>query len=233
MATRTESVERAMSILTAFGMRRPRMTLAELAAETGLHKSTILRLTRSMALYGFIDRDTDGRFAIGASIWHLGLIFRQDYDTGETIRPALRKLVEATGETASFFVRAGNDRVCLYRENSPLLEAYGVEEGMRLRLGTGASGLVLRYFTGEVLPDLSVFNARGTVSLDATRNPNIASISTPVFSATGRFRGALTISGLNTRFTSETRERAIPVLESIAETLVSETRQGPGATPGP
>lgn len=219
MATRTESVERAMSILSAFGLRRPRMTLAELAAETGLHKSTILRLTRSMALYGFIDRDADGRFSLGASVWHLGLIFRQDFDTGEVIRPALRRLAEATGETASFFVRAGNDRLCLYRENAAPLEPYGVEEGMRLRLDSGASGLVLRRYSGEPPADPGLFNERGTVSLDATRNPNIASISTPVFSAKGRFRGALTVSGLRSRFTAAVRAGWIPLLESVAEEL--------------
>ena len=46
---RTESVERAMSILSAFTTEKPTMTLAEVAEETGLHKSTILRLTNSMA----------------------------------------------------------------------------------------------------------------------------------------------------------------------------------------
>lgn len=218
-ATHNESVERALSILLAFNMRRTKLTLAELAEETGLHKSTILRMTRSMALYGFLDRDEAGRFSIGASVWHLGLIFRQEFDTGETIRPALRELVRLTGETASFFVRAGDDRVCLYRENSPSLERYGVEEGMRLKLNTGASGLVLRQNTGENLADRSVFNARGTVNLDATRNPNIASISTPVFSSTGRFRGALTISGLNKRFTAPLRDQAIPWLERCATEL--------------
>ncbi|WP_114965776.1 IclR family transcriptional regulator [Alkalilacustris brevis] len=219
MATRTESVERALSILSAFSVRRPRMTLAELARETGLHKSTILRLTRSMAIYGFIDRDAEGRFSIGASVWHLGLIFRQEFDSGETLRPVLRRLVEATGETASYFVRAGNDRVCLYRENISNLVEYGVEEGMRLRLGTGASGLVLRHFTGEALADLSAFNKNGTVDLESTRNPNIASISAPVFSSTGQFRGALTISGLNTRFTEVVRTAAIPLLEEAARDL--------------
>ena len=218
-AERTESVERALSILTAFSIRRPRMTLAELAAETGLHKSTILRLTKSLAVYGFIDRDAEGRFSVGASIWHLGLIFRQDFDTGETIRPVLRELVKLTGETASFFVRAGSDRVCLYRENSPILEKYGVEEGMRLRLGTGASGWVLRRYSGEEMPDLTLFNENGTVSLDATRNPNIASISTPVFSGAGALRGALTISGLNTTFTAQVRASFIRDLEAHAASL--------------
>lgn len=218
-ATRNESVERALSILLAFNKRRSKQSLTELAEETGLHKSTVLRMTRSMALYGFLDRDEAGLFSIGASVWHLGLIFRQQFDTGETIRPALRELVRLTGETASFFVRAGNDRVCLYRENSPGLERYGVEEGMRLKLGAGASGLVLRRNTGETLPDLSAFNDNGTVSLHATRNPNVASIATPVFSASGQFRGALTISGVNTRFTAAVRAGAIPWLEGIAQRL--------------
>lgn len=218
-ATRNESVERALSILLAFSKRRPHLSLSELAEETGLHKSTVLRLTRSMALYGFLDRDEAGRFSIGAGVWHLGLIFRQGFDTGETIRPALRELVRLTGETASFFVRAGDDRVCLYRENSPGLERYGVEEGMRLKLGTGASGLVLRRNTGEGLADLSAFNVNGTVSLNVTRNPNIASIAAPVFSASGQFRGALTVSGVNTRFTAPVRDKVLPLLEGIASDL--------------
>lgn len=220
-ATRNESVERALSILLAFSKRRPKLSLTELAEETGLHKSTVSRLARSLALYGFLDRDAAGRFSLGAGVWHLGLIFRQSFETGETIRPALRELVRQTGETASFFVRAGDDRVCLYRENSPGLERYGVEEGMRLKLGTGASGLVLRRYTGEALPDLSAFNTHGTVSLNATRNPDIASIAAPVFSASGQFRGALTVSGVNTRFTAALRDRASPLLERVAAALGS------------
>ena len=61
-AQRTESVERALSILSAFSTQRSTMTLAELAHETGLHKSTILRLTNSLALYGFIQRCSGTRY---------------------------------------------------------------------------------------------------------------------------------------------------------------------------
>jgi len=163
MATnRTESVERAMSILSAFSTQKPIMSLAELAEETGLHKSTILRLTNSMRIYGFIQRDEDGRFSVGPSVWRLALIFRRDFTKREHVAPALRILAEATGETASFYVRAGNERVCLYRENSPNLLRFHVEEGMRLRLSTGASGLVLRRYSGEDMDDFSSFNENGT-----------------------------------------------------------------------
>ena len=217
---RTESVEKASSLLLAFNRQKPRMTLAELARETELNKSTILRLANSLILYGFLSKDSDGRYSLGASVWQLGVIFRNDFNRGEVIRPFLRLLVEQTGETATFFVRAGADRVCLHRENCANLMHYGVDEGMRLRLDDGASGLVLRRFTGEdVSAEMEAFNANGTANLEQTRNPNIASISTPIFSASGDLRGALTVSGVNTRFTAERRAEAIPLLENAREDL--------------
>ncbi len=218
-ALRTASVERAMSILQVFTPQRPKLRLVDLEKETGLHKSTILRLTNSMALYGFIDRGPDGRYSLGASVWRLGLIFRQDFGNGEQIRPVLRMLVEKTGETASFLVRAGSDRVCLYRENSQNLLQFGADEGMRMRLDTGASGLVLRRFTGEEIGNDVKFTPRGTSNLSQTRNAHVASISTPVFSYDGSLKGALTISGENTRFDDETRTEAIPLLERAADHL--------------
>ncbi|MEM8956507.1 MAG: IclR family transcriptional regulator [Pseudomonadota bacterium] len=218
-ANRTESVERAMSILNAFSTQTPTMSLAELAEETGLHKSTILRITNSMAIYGFVQRDEAGRFSLGPSVWRLGLIFRRDFKSREHVAPALRILAEATGETASYYVRTGDERVCLYRENSPNLLQFHVEEGMRLKLSTGASGLVLRYFSGEDVGDLGKFNEHGTVSSVGETNPNISSIATPVFSANRELMGALTVSGLINRFDAQARTRAIPLLESLARSL--------------
>lgn len=218
-ATRTESVERAMSILLAFSSQNPTLSLAELACETGLHKSTILRLTNSLQIYGFINRDQEGRYSVGASVWRLGLIFRQDFASREKVTPALRELVEATGETASFYVKAGRERVCLYRENSPNLLRFHVEEGMRLQLSTGASGLVLRHFAGEEVPDLSMFNANGTASSVGETNPNISSIATPVFAANGELRGAIAVSGLVSRFDDNARAAVIPLLEKLAKSL--------------
>ena len=220
-SNRTESVERAMSILSAFSTQKPIMTLAEIAEETGLHKSTILRLTNSMGIFGFIQRDEDGRFSVGPSVWRLGLIFRRDFTRREHVAPALKILAEATGETASFYVRAGNERVCLYRENSPNLLRFHVEEGMRLRLSTGASGLVLRRFSGEDVGDLGRFNKNGTACSVGQTNPNISSISTPVFSSSGELAGALTVSGLVNRFDEEARANAIPLLESLAKSLTT------------
>ncbi|WP_282076346.1 IclR family transcriptional regulator [Epibacterium ulvae] len=216
---RTEAVERAMSILNAFSTKTPSLSLADLAEETGLHKTTILRLTNSMAIYGFIQRDDAGKFTVGPSVWRLGLVFRQDFTKREHVAPSLRILADATGETASFYVKVGNERVCLYRENSPNLLRFHVEEGMRLKLSTGASGLVLRHFSGEDVGNLDRFNANGTAVSVGQTNPNISSIATPVFDAQKQLIGALTVSGLVNRFDEEARMRTIPLLESLARSL--------------
>jgi len=216
---RIEAVERAMSILSAFSSQRRRMTLAELAEETGMHKSTVLRQANSMMLYGFLTRDPDGRYGIGASVWRLGLVFRQDYQHGAAIRPILRELVSETGETASFYVRAGEERVCLYRENSPNLIRYHLEEGMRLPMDRGSVAMVLRRFSGDDVPETVTFTAAGSVDLDGGRNPNIASIATPVFAGDGRLLGALAVSGLSARFVAEKRQAALPLIERHADNL--------------
>lgn len=219
-AKRTESVERALGILNAFSAQRPSMSLAEIAEETGLHKSTILRLTTSMAIYGFIHRDKDGRYSPGASVWRLGLVFRQQYIPRDRVAPTLKKLVAATGETASIYIRSGKERVCLYRENSPNLLRFHAEEGMRLNLSTGSSGAVLRHFSGEDVGDLSVFNENGTATCLGQTIPEIYSISAPVFTASGDLFGALTVSGLGSRFDKKARDKAIPLLESLAASLL-------------
>jgi len=216
---RIDSVERAMSILSAFSSQRRRLSLTELAEETGLHKSTVSRQANSMLLYGFLTRDAEGRYGIGASVWRLGLIFRQDYQHGATIRPVLRDLVARTGETASFYVRAGEDRVCLYRENSPNLIRYHLEEGMRLPMDRGSVAMVLRRCAGEDVPRNVAFTPAGSVDLAGGRNPNIASVATPVFSPEGDLLGALAVSGLTTRFTSDRRAQALKWIEQHAAEL--------------
>lgn len=217
--TRIESVEKAMSILSAFSSQRRRMSLADLAEETGLHKSTVLRQANSMQLYGFLNRDADGRYGIGASVWRLGLLFRQDYQNGATMRPVLRDLVAKTGETASFYVRAGEERVCLYRENSPNLMRYHLEEGMRLPMDRGSVAMVLRRCAGEPVPETVAFTKAGSVTFAGGRNPNISSVATPVFSADGQLLGALAVSGLSSRFDEARRAAALPLVEAHAKTL--------------
>ena len=216
---RVEAVERALSILEAFGERADRLSLAQLAEETGLYKSTILRLAASLERYGYLNRSEDGLYRLGPSLWRLGSIYRRNFDQGEQIRPELRRLVEATGETASFYVREGDERVCLYRENSRHAIRHHLDEGSRLPLDRGAAGQVLRAFGGGDDALGRATRRAGFYISVGERNPDVSAVAAPVLGPSRELRGALAVSGLTTRFDAERRETARAVLEAAATRL--------------
>lgn len=196
---RVEAVERALSLLEAFGEPDPALSLAELSARTGLYKSTILRLAASLERFGYLERLADGRFRLGPSLWRLGSLARRSYDLGEFVRPVLRDLVAATGETAAFYVRAGEQRLCLYRLNSPRPVRHHLDEGVLLPIDRGASGRVLLAFSGAEGPAHDRTRAAGFHHSKGERDPDVGAISVPVLDARGTLRGALSVSALITR----------------------------------
>lgn len=205
---RVEAVERALSILEAFGEASTRLSLADLAEETGLYKSTILRLAASLMRYGYLVRDADGRYRLGPSLWRLGSLYRRGFALGEAIRPELRTLASATGETASFYVRDGEDRLCLYRENSAHEVRHHLDEGSRLPMDRGASAHVLRAWSGaDDAAAVATRRAGYHISI-GERSPEVSAVAAPVFGAEGQLRGALTVSGLSSRFDTAAREAA-------------------------
>lgn len=213
---RVESVERALSILECFREGAAELTLAALARETGLYKSTILRLLSSLERFGYVSRTPAGSYRLGASVWRLGAVYRSGYDLGEHIRPELRRLVDATGESASFYVREGSSRVCLYRLNSPKPVRHHIEEGTRLPLEGGASALVILAWSGEGHEDV---RDRGYARSLGVRDRDAAAIAVPVFDLSGLFHGALSVSGLITRLDDGAVERALAALQEGADRL--------------
>jgi DNA-binding IclR family transcriptional regulator len=218
---RVEAVERALTILEAFREGEEALSLAALAEKTGFYKSTILRLAASLERFGYLAREPSGMFRLGPSLWRLGSLYRRSFDLGEHLRPELRRLVQATTETASFYVREGNERVCLYRLNSPRPIRHHLDEGVRLPLERGAAGRVLLAFDGgRGEPYTSIRTARQYVSL-GERDPEIAAASVPVLDAAGHIRGALAVSALLSRFDEEAQTRALTALHESAERLAS------------
>jgi DNA-binding IclR family transcriptional regulator len=192
---RVESVERALSLLEAFASDRTALSLAELAEETGLYKSTILRLSASLIRFGYLRRGADGRFRLGPALWRLGALYRRGYELDERIRPALRRLVASTNETASFYVIDADERLCLFRENSPAPLRHHLDEGARLSLRAGAAGHVLAAWgLGDSAARMRLRADGGYISV-GERNPDLAALAAPVFDGRGTLLGALSLSG--------------------------------------
>lgn len=226
---RVEALERAMAILRAFDEGAPRLTLAELTRRTGLYNSTALRLAGSLERAGLLLRDPDGRFRLGPETLRLGALYQRSFDLAAEIRPALERLAAATGETAAFYVREGDSRVCLLRRHSDRPVRHHVEEGATLPLDCGASARVLRAFTGDKGPGHDVVRAAGGYVSFGEREPDAVSASAPVF-APGRLAGALTVVGPSSRVDEA---RAATLLRVVkAEAAALSARLGGGPPPG-
>jgi DNA-binding IclR family transcriptional regulator len=216
---KVEAVERALTVLNAFRADRPTLTLGEIASATGFYKSTILRLAGSLERLGYLIREESGVFRLGSALWRLGSIYRSGFNLGEAIRPELRRLVETTGETASFYIREGRSRVCLFRHNSPQSARHHLDEGTELPLNAGASAHVLLAFSDARGAKAKTVQERGYYVSLGERDPQVAAVAVPVFDLAGEFRGALAISGLIGRFKEKARQAALAELSASADRL--------------
>src|SRR5262249_38969385 len=216
---KVEAVERALAVLDAFHADRPTMTLGEIAVATGFYKSTILRLAASLERCGYLVREENGVFRLGPTLWRLGSGYRAGVHLGGTIRPELRRVVEASGETASFYVREGRSRVCLFRHNSPQSARHHLDEGAELPLNAGASAHVLVAFSDGRGSRSNAVQQRGYCISLGERDPQVAAVAVPVFDLGGQFRGALAISGLIGRFKEQGRPAPPAPLSGAARLL--------------
>lgn len=211
-----DAVDRALAILSAFDVGAERQTLAQLAARTGFYKSTLLRLTRSLARAGYLYREPDGRFSLGAEPLRLAAIYRRGSNMEAQVREVLRELRDATEESASFYQRAGDRRVCLYREESRRAIRDHIVEGDMLALDKGAAGHVLTQFA-EVSDGPDPLRPLPVVSI-GERDPETAALAAPVFASSGLV-GAVSISGPLHRLTPEQMAQIGPRLVEGARRL--------------
>lgn len=219
---KVDAVERALSILEVFSGDEPRHSLSEIAKRTGLYSSTILRLAGSLEYCGYLRRDPDGKFRLGPTLLRLGSLYSDSFDLAEVIRPALKRVSEASGETAVFYIREGDNRVCLFRHHSHHPLRHHIEEGFWLPLDRGAGGHVLMAYTGGDSDVHRQVRADGYRVSFGERNPETAAVSVPIFGNSGSFVGALGLVGTRTRITDEVVPKLVELLKQEAARLNNE-----------
>lgn len=142
----TQLVTRVAAVLRRVGSGAAQgVTTAEVAASTGLPRSTAQRVLAALAEEGFLDRDArHGRWHMGPELFLLGSIAAERYDVTSTARDILRSLAEKTGESAYFSARRGEETVCLASEEGSFpLRSHVLYDGIRLPLGVASAGLAI------------------------------------------------------------------------------------------
>ena len=222
-ASGVAAVGRAMTVLGAFRPGDTALPLRVLAARTGLYKSTILRLLASLERHCCVKRNADGSWSPGPMLLHWGSLYTRSLGLESLVPPVLDSLTEATGQGATFWVRADDERrVCLYRAAPPRTLRVAVQAGDLMPLGAAATGRVFAIWdaapseVAEPAPE----NQGGppVVVTQGSREVDPAAISAPVFLPGGALCGALTLSGSSERLWPEV-DRVKPLVAEAAAGL--------------
>lgn len=209
------AVDRALAVLTAFRRGDGAVSLADLARRTGLVKSTIMRLAVSLEKYRLLARLPDGSYRLDAETLRLGTAYQQAFNLSDHVAPALGELAMKTGETASFYVSHGDERLCLFRVESANPIRMHVQPGDTRPMDKSAIAQVLRKYADTLpLPDdnLPLFTSGIT-------DPHSAALAMPVFGIGDTLVGALSISGPVSRLTSACAEQYKDLLVETAHKL--------------
>lgn len=232
MDTPPDVVGRVGAVLRAVAGHEPEgATTSAVARASGLPRPTGHRLLTSLQGEGLVDRDPDtGRWLLGPELYLLGTAAAPRYDVTAVAQPVVRRLAQATGESAFFSARRGDETICLLREEGSFpIRSHVLSEGVRFPLGVASAGMVV---LGH-LPDreLDDYLARTDLAaghgpahtqaevrshVDRTResgyavNPGLVvegswGMAAAVFDAAGRPAWALSLTGVAHRFSAERR----------------------------
>jgi DNA-binding IclR family transcriptional regulator len=224
-------VSRVSRVLKTVSQYPHGVTAAAVAHATGLTRPTTHRLLASLAAEGLVDHDAArGRWFLGPELFLLGTLAAARYDIPQAARDSVRRLAQATGESAFFSARRGTETVCLLREEGSFpVRSFVLHEGVRFPLGVASAGLAILAF----LPPEEVSDYLASAELPrrwgaphessalleriaATRETGYAvnpalilegswGMGAAVFDAAGRPAWALSLTGIEPRFRADRR----------------------------
>src|SRR5213080_4774006 len=215
-----DAAAKALELLSAFSFREPRLSLADLAARTGIPRATAFRLLSTLEQSGFLAKE-HGAYQLGIKCFVLGNIVAGGLDLRETAHPHLVALRDATRETTQLAILDHWQVVYLDRMLGPFptrfmrsragailpayctglgkaLLAYRPEAEVAVWAATQRfAALTPRTITSpkRLLKELRIVHERGYAVDDQEREKGVRCLAAPVRNHTGDVVAAISIAG--------------------------------------
>ncbi|RWR29319.1 IclR family transcriptional regulator [Sinirhodobacter populi] len=142
-----QSIERAVAMLEVIAREGGSAHLRDIAARTGLGKTTAHNILKTLDALGYVQRRVgDTRYHLGGRILNLARIVGDDEALRNRLRPALETIAQKTGETVYLAVPSGDEAYYLDVVESDRSLRTSCPVGVRERLEGSAIGLVFLAF---------------------------------------------------------------------------------------
>lgn len=245
-----QSLERGLSVITAFGPDSPQMTLSDVARATGLTRAAARRFLLTLVDLGYVR--TDGKlFELTPRVLDLGYAYLSSISLPGVAEPHLEHLVAETHESSSMSVLDGRDIVYVARVPTSRIMTVAINVGTRFPAYATSMGRVLlaglpedkleAYLAGvhlDQLTERTVTSAEdlravldevrreGYALVDQELEAGLRSLAVPVRDKRGRVIAAVNISSHVSRLTREKATREfLPLLLEAAERIERDLRR--------
>ena len=255
--TGTQAVDRAARLVTEVVHSPDSVTFTELAAATGLAKSTTSRLLDALERGGLIRRDDDGRFCPGEVF--VRYAWRGGAEAGliEVARPFLDRLGEQTGETVNLGVARDGLVEQIAQVDSKYLIGGTHWVGRPVPLHCAALGKVLLAYGAAPLPpgrleartsrtltsraaledNLRQVRRCGYAVTDEELEPGLVAVAAPVYRDGAVVVGALSVSAPASRLSParipEVAAQCVTQAQGLSAVLGHRPPPGPGGEQDP
>ena len=235
---KVQVLDRALAILDALAHMREGASLAEIAAEVKLHKSSVHRLLMSLMKHRLVDRDSQGgRFSLGLRLFDLGTIAFARFNIRDRARPHLERLMYNSHETVHLCVLDNGEALYVdklepdraVRLSSTIGHRAGAHctsagKAMLAWLGESEVDAILRQHgmhrytantlttPGELKAELKIIRERGYAIDDEEHEEGVRCVGAAVKDHSGRQIAAMTISAPSFRLSLE----KIPTMAALA-----------------
>lgn len=148
-------IENTMAILRCFAPDRQELGVTEIAAQVGLHKSTVSRVLTALEHEGIVEQRASRRYRLGLGIISVAGPLLADLDVRRAAYPVLVELTESTKETTALMVWNGVEAVTVEQIPSPQQVKHTSSLGSRYQTAHSASVQVfLAEATAEAMREL-------------------------------------------------------------------------------
>lgn len=245
----TEAASRVADVLLALADGPRWVGVSDIGRRLDLSKTVVHRILRSLASRHLVISDeSSGRYSLGPAAAALGARALSDVSLRKAAMPVLRRLQVATGETTTVSALVGTARVYLDQVVSLQEIKMTVEVGRPFPLYAGASSKAVLAAAGPELRaqvldgqldrltpvtiverrrlerELDEIAATGVATSLGERQEGAGSVAAPVIGGDGEVLGAISVCGPVARFTPETMERYVPLVQRAAAEISAALR---------
>ena len=113
------SILKAVSVLKSFTPAEPRLSIAEIAREVGIPKTTARRLVTTLATSGLLEQtERTSKYTVGPVLYALGILYLNTQNLFAAAEPVFKLLNDLTAEVVSMSILDRGNVVFVMREEA-------------------------------------------------------------------------------------------------------------------